>query len=47
MKCPHCGKDIPVSLLAASLGAASSPAKKISSAKNGAKGGRPKKLSIP
>ena len=47
MKCPHCGKDIPITLFTAHLGRLSkgktSAAKKRASRENGKLGGRPKK----
>jgi hypothetical protein len=47
LKCPHCRKDLPLSLFAAYLGrrakGKTSPAKARASRENGKKGGRPRK----
>jgi hypothetical protein len=43
MKCPHCKKDIPLSMFTAELGKRTSARKKLTSRENGKKGGRPKK----
>jgi len=42
MICPHCKKELPLSLLASGMGSAKSKKKSKSSAENGKKGGRPK-----
>jgi len=51
MKCPNCGKQLPLSLLAQGMGqvggSQTSAAKKRSSRVNGQKGGRPKQKGKP
>jgi hypothetical protein len=42
MKCPHCHKEIKMSLIASEIGKVKSDKKSKSSAENGKKGGRPK-----
>jgi len=41
MHCPHCQKEIPISLFTQELGRRTSDRKKITSRENGKKGGRP------
>ena len=43
IKCPHCQKEIPLSLFTQELGKRTSPRKKVTSRENGKLGGRPPK----